>query len=91
VQYDRSRGEERGRGRMGRRGSGSALLEIRWIIEWVGPMLSHFAIAKVRFGLLPRDEQRNEFVRVFKRRERENSLKSIASQIYFCGFLLHKR
>jgi hypothetical protein len=50
VQYDRSRGEERGRGRMGRRGSGSALLEIRWIIEWVGPMLCHFAIAKSGLG-----------------------------------------
>jgi hypothetical protein len=67
MQYGRVEG-----GRRGRRGeeSGSALPEFRGIIKWVGSLLCDFRTAKVTFGLLQGDEQRKEFVRVFKRRER---------------------
>jgi hypothetical protein len=64
--------QSRGRKGEGEEGeeSGSALPEFRGIIKWVGSLLCDFRTAKVSFGLLPGDEQRKEFVRVFKRRER---------------------
>jgi len=58
VQYGRAEGRK-GKGEEGVE-SGSALLEFRGIIKWVGSLLYNFGTAKITFGLLQGDEQMKE-------------------------------